>query len=445
MATSIAPRSKGISYQELIRGDAVPAPRTLTLENPFDEPLTTVPIRRYTTQAFHDLEVAKLWPKVWQFACREEEIADIGDYVVYEVGPYSIIVVRSNDGIKAHHNVCLHRGRKLCDHDGNARSFACPFHGFTWNLDGSLRHVPSRWDFPDVVDESLCLTPVQCDTWGGFVFVNMDLDAEPLLDFLGALPDHFECWRPEDRCIQAHVAKVIGCNWKVCQEAFMEAYHVVATHPQLLPGIGDENSQYDAWGNFSRAITPNGTPSPHLPWEPSEQDMFDAMTNRYLDASPVAEIPDGGTARALSAAASRARLQSLVGDGVTLADAELADSIYYSVFPNFHPWGAYNRIVYRFRPYRNRHDKSVMECYFLGPFRGERPAPAPMRWLEEDDDWTDAPELGMLARVFNQDCGNLAKVQEGLQAAVHDEVVLARYQETKIRHHHHLLGKYVNA
>ena len=222
----------------------------------------------------------------------------------------------------------------------------------------------------------------------------------------------------------------------------MEAYHVVATHPQLLPGIGDENSQYDAWGNFSRAITPNGTPSPHLGWQPSEQDMFDAMTDRRIDEPPVAEV-DGRRARLTAAAAAREQLKGIVGEDASLSDAELSDSIYYSVFPNFHPWGGYNRIVYRFRPYGNDHTRSIMECYFLSPFRGERPKPAATHWLTEAQDWTEAPELGMLGRVFNQDCMNLPHVQTGLEALQTGEVVFAKYQETKLRHFHHVLERYL--
>ena len=98
-----SPRSGGISYQEVIRNDVVAPPRTLTLENPFDSRITSVPVTRYTTQAFHDLEMKKLWPKVWQMACREEEIPEVGDYAVYDIGSFSIIVVRTQEGIKAHH------------------------------------------------------------------------------------------------------------------------------------------------------------------------------------------------------------------------------------------------------------------------------------------------------------------------------------------------------
>ena len=436
-------RSMGISYQELIRQDVVAPPRTLTLESPFTGPLVSVPVSRYTTQAFHDLEMEKLWPKVWQMACREEEIPNVGDYHLYEVGNFSIIVVRTREGVRAHHNVCRHRGRRLCDDDGHASSFICPFHGFSWNIDGSSRSVTSDWDFPQVDRKNFTLNAVQADTWGGWVFINMDLGAQPLAQFLGDLPEHFAVWSPEDRYIQAHVAKVMSCNWKACQEAFMEAFHVIYTHPQILIGIGDENSQYDAWGNFSRAITPNATPSPHLRGKFSEQELFDSVTMRYLDQPSVGAVPPGMTARAMMAAGARAGMQSVVGDGVPLSDACLSDSIYYTLFPNFHPWGGYNRIVYRFRPYRNHFDKSIMECYYMSPFAGERPAPAPIHWLAEDAPWTDAPELGMLARVFTQDTFNLPQVQRGLASAQYDEIVLARYQESKIRHFHTLLADFI--
>ena len=437
------PRSDGISYQDLIGDDAVPPPRTLTLENPYRSPLVSVPVHRYTSQAFHDLEMEKLWPRVWQMACREEELPAMGDHIVYDIGRYSIIVVRCADGIRAHHNVCRHRGRRLCDRAGHAASFICPFHGFSWNLDGTLRSVTSEWDFPHIDGETLTLTPVRCETWGGWVFVNMDVDAEPLADFLGDLPEHFAVWRPEERFIQAHVAKVMRCNWKVCQEAFMEAFHVIRTHPQILTGIGDENSQYDAWGNFSRAITANGTPSPHLPGEPSEQEILESVIMRDLDDPPAPRVPQGATARAMMAEHARASLQPAVGEDVVLTDACVSDSIYYTLFPNFHPWGGYSRIVYRFRPDENRCDRSLMECYYLSPFAGERPDPAPMHLLEADEPWTNAPELGMLAKVFTQDTFNLPQVQKGLEAAQYDEVVFANYQETKIRHFHTLLGAWL--
>ena len=135
-----------------------------------------------------------------------------------------------------------------------------------------------------------------------------------------------------------------------------------------------------------------------------------------------------------------------VGDMVDrMSDAEMDDSFYYTLFPNFHPWGAFNRITYRFRPNGDDHETSIMECYFMAPF-GEsepRPAPAPIHWLDFDDPWTDAPEFGMLARVFSQDVFNLPKVQKGLKTMQKPGVTLANYQETKIRHAHHLLEQHL--
>jgi phenylpropionate dioxygenase-like ring-hydroxylating dioxygenase large terminal subunit len=293
--------------------------------------------------------------------------------------------------------------------------------------------------------ENYALPEAKVGTWGGFVFVNMDPDCEPLEAFLGELPRHFERWPLEKRYKEAHVAKVLPCNWKVAQEAFMEAYHVVGTHPQMLPGIGDSNSQYDAWDSFSRAITPNMTPSPHVTWDVTEQDMLDAMFSRDIDSPPALAVPEGGRARETMAQLSRMGLQSLVPSANRLTDAELADSFYYTVFPNFHPWGAYNRIVYRFRPHGNDPHHAIMEVMYLQPFRGKRPPPAAIHWLSDDEDWTCAPELGFLARVFNQDVGNLGRVQDGLRSAAHDVVTYGQYQETKIRHFHALLERHINA
>jgi hypothetical protein len=219
----------------------------------------------------------------------------------------------------------------------------------------------------------------------------------------------------------------------------------VATHPQLLAGIGDANSQYDVFGNFSRAITPNGTPSPHISWEPTQQQMFDAMSDRRLDEPPLVELPDGMTARQMAGVGGREMLRPAIGEAADeLTDAELADSFYYTLFPNFHPWGAYNRIVYRFRPYQDEHERCVMECLYLAPWEGEeRPPPAPVTYLTEDDDWTVAEELGFLARVFNQDTFNMPKMQIGLRTMKKPGVTLAIYQETKIRHFHTLLDEWL--
>lgn len=90
-----------------------------------------------------------MWKRVWQMACREEDIPEVGDTLVYEICDISLLVVRTSESeIKTYYNACLHRGRQLREFDGNAQELRCPFHGFCWNLDGSLKQVPCEWDFP---------------------------------------------------------------------------------------------------------------------------------------------------------------------------------------------------------------------------------------------------------------------------------------------------------
>ena len=442
-------RSPGISYQQLLDTDSRPenVPVVLRWQSYHFTDDTDIPVSRYTSREFHELEKEKVWNRVWQMACRSDDIAEVGDTLNYDICGQSILVVRvSENEIKAYFNACLHRGRQLREHDGNATELRCPFHGFCWNLNGSLKQVPCEWDFPHIDRDTWSLPELKVGTWGGFVFVNMDPNCESLEAFLGNLPSHFEKWPLEHRYKSVHVARIFPATWKVVQEAFMEAFHVVATHPQLLAGIGDANSQYDFEGNFSRAITPNGTPSPHLSYTPSEQEMFDAVSDRRLDQPSFIVLTDGMTARSVTGNGGRINLRKTIGDEADkLSDAELSESIYYTLFPNFHPWGAYNRITYRFRPYGDNHEMSIMECMFLEPFDPSKPKPpsVPVHWLGPDDDWTEAPELGMLARVFNQDSFNLPRVQVGLRSMRKPGVTLANYQETKFRHFHNLLNEWI--
>jgi hypothetical protein len=126
-----------------------------------------------------------------------------------------------------------------------------------------------------------------------------------------------------------------------------------------------------------------------------------------------------------------------------MSDAELMDALDYTQFPNFHPWGAFNRICYRFRPNGDDHRSCIMEVLFLAPFAGERPPPAPVHWLAEDEPWSNARELGLLGKVFDQDQFNMPKVQLGLETTARAGVTLSLYQEGKVRWLHEKLGEWV--
>lgn len=446
MSETLDETTRGARYQELLDHDSRSVPEVYRLQRAMGDEAMKVPVRRYTDPEYHKLEVEKLWKHVWQMACREAQIPVVGDHINYQIAGMDILVVRSEEHtIRAYRNICLHRGRVLKEFDGRDEELRCAFHGIAWNLDGTIKHVPCKWDFPQVGEE-WSLPEVKVDTWGGFVFVNLDLDAPPLAEHIGALDEHFRQWPLEDRFTQVHVGKILRCNWKLAQEAFMESFHVVATHPQLLAGMGDTITQYDAFGNFARGITPNGVTSTHVRnWVPSEQDMIDALTDRTLDVPIIVEVPEGSTSRVALADFRRKGMEAVVGveKAQALSDAEVCDSLVYTLFPNLHPWGSYNRLVYRFRPYGNHHDLCIMECMVLSPFLGERPPDAQLHMLGVDDDWTEATELGLLTRVFNQDVYNLPRVQQGLESGALEHVIFARYQETKIRMAHAELERWV--
>ncbi len=438
-------RSPGISYQELLDTDTHKVPASLRTESARYLGSGDISIERYTTRAWHEREVERLWRRVWQFACREEEIPEAGDFYVYDIARMSFIVMRTPGGaIKAYPNACLHRGRRLKDFDGQCSEIRCSFHGFAWALDGALSDVPARWDFPHVRTEEFHLPEIKVGTWGGFVFINPDPGAEPFSDYVADLAQQFADWDLGSFYKQAHVAKVIDANWKIVQEAFCEAYHVSATHPQIMPYLGDVNSQVDIWDNCARVITAGGTPSPLLGWEPTQEEMLRAMLDVRVDQSTPISLADGQSMRAVAAELGRGRWRATVGDRVDqMSDAEMMDSLDYTLFPNFHPWGAFNRIVYRFRPNGDDHRSAIMECIFLSPFSGDRPPPAPLHLLGPDESFTDAAELGMLGKVFNQDLFNMAKVQVGLETTYKPGITLGNYQESKVRWLHDKLGEWV--
>ena len=435
-------RSPGLTYQDLLDQDTHEVPEVLRLQSPKDLGTEDFLKDRYISADYHDKEVERLWMKVWQFACREEEIPEVGDHIRYDIAGRSFIIVRQTDGtLKCYPNACLHRGRMLKEFDGRSSELRCAFHGFAWELDGCLKDVPARWDFPQIEDDEFSLPEIPLATWAGFVFINPDQNCEPFESFIKDLADQFERWDLGSLYIQAHIARVVPCNWKIAQEAFCEAYHVNATHPQILPSLGDTNSQVDVWENCARVITPGGTPSPLLEDDRSDEDVLRAM----MDLPPEAElppIPEGMNARAYLAAMSREGLRAEAGDRVDqYCDAEIVDSIDYTQWPNFHPWGAFNKIVYRFRPNGNDHRSAIMECYQLMPFQGERPPAAKMHWIDDDAKWSTV--LGFLGRVFDQDVFNMPKVQMGLESSYKSSVTLSGYQEAKVRWLNHKLTEWV--
>jgi phenylpropionate dioxygenase-like ring-hydroxylating dioxygenase large terminal subunit len=450
----IAARSNGESYQAMLDKEEVDVPASLRESTDLYLGSENLSTDRYLTREFHDLEVEKMWTKTWQMACRESEIANVGDYFVYDIAKYSIVITRNEKSeLKGFYNSCLHRGRQLRQNSGTAREFKCPFHGFKWSLDGDFKGAPCQWDFPHIKEEEFSLPQVQVSTWGGWVFINMDLAAESLQSYMGILDEHFTRWKPENTFKAMHVEKIIECNWKVAWEAFIESYHTVQTHPQIMTYLGDSNSQYDIWGdNVSRTISPMGVVSPHLDDVASDTTVNDWLHNSDLLAKDeTVTVPDGVSAREwLANYYMEAFAQQYDMDLKEFCTkSEIMDSILYSLFPNFAPWAGFHpNLTYRMKPYGDNHDMCTMEIIVLMRFPegAPRPADVPIIKLDKDQQFSEAePLAGGLGKVFDQDFSNLKMVHKGLKNLQSGEVVLANYQESRIRHFHQTLDKYVFA
>ena len=455
------PRCPGTSVRDLALADTNPVPEFLYTDEYENLGSDPIPASRYTDPAFFEQEKQKMWPRVWQFAAREEELPEPGDYVVYENVGKSFIVMRQEDGsVRAFGNVCLHRGRKLKTQDGWTAELQCPFHGFTWNNDGSLKQIPCRWDFPHLSDTDMKLPEVSVGRWGGYIFIREASGGPSLEDYLAPMPDHFRRWKHEECATAIWVGKVVPANWKVVMEAFMESWHTVVTHPQLLPFTGDANSLYNIYGDHvNMTLTPFGTMSPHLDPAGREQqwivDEFVKYNGRssdnYEGDAPEGgynvKVPEGVTARAALGASLRETTSKMFGHDVSFAsDAEMMDAILYNVFPNFSPWAGFQpNIVYRWRPWHDV-DHCLMEVRILTrvPPGQQAPKAPPMTFLTTEQKWTEAAELGILGDVFEQDMDNLPYVQEGLKASLTDKVQLANYQEIQIRQFQNTVAKYVN-
>lgn len=447
-------RHPGETYEDVLARDSRRAPEHFRSAPDLDIGVDGIPVDRFFDPAYAALEATHMWSRVWQVACREEDIPNAGDYRIYEIVDKSFIVTRTRSGaIKAYYNSCPHRARKLVTEDGRKSEFRCPFHALAWNIDGTPKDNLVAWDFPQWGEKGICLPEALIDTWGGFVFLNMDKDAIPLKEFLGPIIDHFAPYEWEKRYATVHVRKTVKANWKVVAEAFMESIHTVGTHPQIVVGAADLNAQYDILSKYvSRNMIAQAVPSPWLSPQPSEAEVNHYMHNRGSKRTVLGEgdssLPDGLTAREFFAERVRQGLTKQTGrDYGHASDAEMLDAMVYNVFPNFSIWAGYNpQLVYLWRPHSRDPEKSIFDFMVLAPHVEGRTNPRPAEIVHVDAETSLASmreELGLLAEVLQQDMDNMPYVQEGLRASGTGIVNYTRYAEARIRHTNHVIHEMV--
>lgn len=421
----------------------------------------------YLSPEFARLEREHLWTKVWQIACRVEELPKPGSYVTFDVANESVLVVRSADGqIRAFHNVCSHRGRRLVDATaGIARNFVCGFHAWTYATDGSCTRVVDQDDWSGKLAAcDVDLKRLKVDTWGGFVFVNMDQDAEPLIDFLGEVDKVLGPYEFENMRYRGMRTARLPVNWKIALEAFAEGYHVQGTHPQALQ-IMDDTTASVAYGPHAMFWQPGegsrgvGAPSARTNLEvPADRrsglvgylEYFERDLKGLLsDRQPVAaqrlltEVEPTATYEEMMGALAGfwrdAAIESGAGwpENLTMEILAKAGTDWH-VFPNFitlmTPESA---ICYRVRP-----DGDNTESCFFDIWTIQRYAPGqePDVVREYYDPWRDNTEWG---EVFTQDFTNAEAVQKGMKSSGFVASRTNPKQEIPISNFHRTLREYL--
>jgi phenylpropionate dioxygenase-like ring-hydroxylating dioxygenase large terminal subunit len=190
----------------------------------------------YTDAGVFAQESRAIFQRSWQIVGRLEELATSGDYLTCTLGGEPIVVVRDQTGLHAMYNVCAHRGMRLAEGQGNYRRLYCPYHGWTYDLDGKLRGVPYEKCLPGLDRESIRLRQVLVESWGGFVFVNLDADAPALLASLGGMVERWRSYTSawEDLREVKRYSYDEPINWKIFMENATDYYHIPFIHSETL-------------------------------------------------------------------------------------------------------------------------------------------------------------------------------------------------------------------
>ena len=210
-----------------------------------------IPVEPFTSEDQFARERQRLWPRVWLMVGRAEHIPESGDYFTKAIPPAnaSLIVVRGRDRvIRAFHNVCSHRGSQLCWESGfrgHTAAFKCPYHGFTYDLEGHLRFVPDEANFYDLDKDRMGLRPVVTDIWEGFIFVHLSPNpTEALKEYLGAITEGLSGYPFHEQNYQYSYRAVLNCNWKLLISSFLEGFHVRTLHAAGLRRFCSTDNPY---------------------------------------------------------------------------------------------------------------------------------------------------------------------------------------------------------
>ncbi len=432
------------------------------------EPMT-IGVDAYISEDYARAERDRLWRRVWLQVGRVEELPEVGSYLTYDILDDSIIVVRTGPAeFAAHHNVCMHRGRRLIDTPNGARnavgrarkSFVCGFHGWTYGLDGACTHIREQDDWKGALTpRNTHLAPVRVDTWGGWLFVSMDPDIEPLADYLFPAAKILDPFGLENMRYKWRKWLYFDCNWKVALEAFNETYHVFTTHPEFNR-FGEFKGWAKAQGRHSnigydapkgmdetKSKIRLGTGDPRI--STAEMQVYTmeetnaTTTQTLVNAAKrlVDELPEGTPADKvlehwLASARRDDEARGVIWPTIP-ADVLGQSGTAWQIFPNFQiGQGLTSALCYSARPdpgydpNRCIFEVAVFELYPAG----QEPATEWVYTPQDSPNWLS---------VLPQDFSNMAAVQQGMKSAGFPGTLPNPYRERSTVNLHHQLAKYM--
>ena len=415
---------------------------------------------RYTSRSFFEQEWEGMWTKVWLLLGRESELPNPGDWQMEPVGPEEILMVRQKDGgVKAFYNVCQHRGNPLVeDSKGSVRRFVCKYHSWAWMPDGELNFAPDREDFPEGNPcGKVRLQEVACETFAGFIWVNMDPNCVSLKEYLGPI---WSEWQLRDiHTWKRTLANTmwLPCNWKVVLDNFNESYHVPTVHM----GATTETNRKEIRGHINtyfketrfdlsneghnRMIMEGGY---GVGSTDKDGNILEPLAGqlRYWDLDPA---DFRGQPEKTRVAIQQAKRRLGPGKGFThydkVPDEQFTDAFHYTLFPNFavSVWSDGFHFL-RARPHREDPQQCLFDnWWYASPASieagiernhgGEDEVPVTM--LDFDGDVSIGPGIEEDVAVF-------VTQQRGFRSRGFKGVYLSR-QEMRIRRYHELIDDYI--
>jgi phenylpropionate dioxygenase-like ring-hydroxylating dioxygenase large terminal subunit len=410
-------------------------------------PTRLIPKERYTSGEYLDRELKKMWPRVWQVACMDTDIPNAGDFYEYQIGQESVLVVReSADTLRAFHNVCQHRGRPLKQGCGNVSQFRCPYHGWTYALDGRLTDVPERQEFCPFADTDAGLMPVKVDQWEQFVFINLDPDAGPLSDYLGELPARLAPYKLSRQYKWWSRTTVVPTNWKLALDAFQEDYHARFIHPETVSFADYVDNPIELIGDHSVLAAVFGMPDRLTEQQPDMVETLDAMEWTFkafgedttlIGALRQMQLPDGQPLREVLLPLIKGGMAQVGIDVTELSESQLVDDWEYFIFPNIEIHClAFGSWVFRLRPNGTDPESMIFDMWYLHKVPEGMELPPPAENLV-----VPPSECG---EVMAQDFRNITIQQHGLHSSGLKGLRVSA-METRITHMHDVVERYLNS